>query len=137
VNQTWNDRVARAAITFIEQGRVHMYATKDEYQEKESIFQELKRLKRRTSGGVTPKIKLEAPAIAGLHDDKYSALSRGIYLVKEHFEENRVTTTSAKDLQQRKQAQKTLKARVETIRRQKTGSRQGMSPGIRSKLGKR
>jgi len=130
-NSTNNDRVARHALSVINQRRVIIYANIEDWKNEESLIWELAHLERIETAGAAPRIRLQATNIQGRHDDQYSSLSRALWAAKVGVEDNTPGMSSITPVHQRLAA--SLRARVEAARqaRGQTHGRTIPNRGIR------
>lgn len=87
INSTINDRIAKNFLAYIYQRNLTIYASQEHWEDKLSLVRELARLQRVETSGMMTKIKIEAPNLAGAHDDRYSALSRALWIAQQSIAE--------------------------------------------------
>jgi hypothetical protein len=114
-NATNNDRLARHAISVINQKRLTIYASKEDWQDEESLLWELTHLQKMELGQQVRRIKIAASNIKGRHDDQYSALSRALWCAKVGTEDNNVPQSAATTPVHQRLAE-SLRQRVEQYR---------------------
>jgi hypothetical protein len=85
-----NDRIARSFIGAVSQSKLIIYAEKDSWDDPVSFLNEIRSLDRITTGGSVTRIALRAPE--GAHDDRYSAVSRAVWMAERRVTERPAST---------------------------------------------